>query len=1090
MQDKISNEHGVNLIKIRGLNFSSRELDVMACIMNGRTSKKAIASTLQINPGTAAAHTRNIMQKLNCSSWEHIRDFIEQSGQAEFIQQHLKRVLAREHFDLLLHQLADQLIGTAKPVCLIVYEAAESETLLPIVHKIEEVLKRIGIAVQLTVAQNMFSIPSTSTVQIIRLSQQRTGADVITIADYPTSEALMVKVLESVVGEGALKELKASFDGSVPSLTSETCSDRASLSFFSHLLQRLRLSQFVAKMKRYNPFAVIAVAISFLSVIGFAFWGVLSFTSPKLIRSDLTLPPAQVCLQRSNLVDTIQRQLKSQQANSIPIVTLVGLGGVGKTMVARMVGKQHTGSVVWELTADSLSTLKTSFKELADALARTSEQQALWRHIQSMPQGESKDKKTLAFVKSALQKESNWLLIYDNVEALSDMKEYMPLDVDAWGRGHVLITTCNANLQQAYFLTPETMIHMDELTDDEALSLFTRTLYGTRTLLSEEQIKAAEFLRQIPHFPLDISVTAQYIRHNQISYQEYLERMQQQAFHETQEAMLRETHQYRHSRHHLMMVSLQRVLDLNPEFADLLLMMCCLDATNIPRAFLDVYKPNLVVDTFMLQMKKYSLIHQESSSGTYATVSIPKMMQTIGLEYLNTRLGTEQVPHRYIAMLQAIERVIQKAMDEENADLMKVYEPHLKKLLTLDFQSTQQAILNCLLGCVSYYLGEDDQTLTHLSQSLNTLKEKPSLNEGRTSRALSYLGDTYKNKGNYEMAIQCLEEASKLYSQHDGLSLRHARTLTYLGNTYRMKGVYGKARAVLEQSVSIYQKHSERAHESAQPLGVLSTVYRDMGEYTKAIQMMEDSLKRYKDHETYPMWRIGLRLCLGSAYTATGEYRKGRDILLDCQATLKKLYSDHHALYPWIQLYLGDAYRHLGDLDKAKHHLEDSITHFKQWFSEHHAGYAIALSRLGGVYVDLHQWELARTTLHKSIELMEHLFGKGHVQTGYSIHQLGRSYLAEKDYDRAGQLLHQSLECYQQMNHTDMYRPLETLGNLHYEKAEEAKAKGDKVLALQETQRAKEYLTRAIDIIQTRLTPASVHQKRLTTKLKSVIGNE
>ena len=85
---------------------------------------------------------------------------------------------------------------------------------------------------------------------------------------------------------------------------------------------------------------------------------------------------------------------------------------------------------------------------MADALARTSEQQALWRHIQSMPQGRLKIKKRLPLLSSA-QKESNWLLIYDNVEALSDMKEYMPLDADAWGRGHVLITTCNANLQHA-----------------------------------------------------------------------------------------------------------------------------------------------------------------------------------------------------------------------------------------------------------------------------------------------------------------------------------------------------------------------------------------------------------------------------------------------------------------------------------------------------------------------------------------------------------------------------------------------------------------------------------------------------------------
>jgi tetratricopeptide (TPR) repeat protein len=630
------------------------------------------------------------------------------------------------------------------------------------------------------------------------------------------------------------------------------------------------------------------------------------------------------------------------------------------------------------------------------------------------------------------------------------------------------------------------MIHMDELTDEEALTLFTRTLYGNRNLSSEEQLKTAEFLTHIPHFPLDISVTAQYIRHNQISYQEYLERMQQQAFHETQEAMLRETHQYRHSRHHLMRVSLQQVLDSNPEFADLLLMMCCLEAAHIPRAFLDAYKPQLVVDTFMLQMKKYSLIHPDASSGTYQTVSMPKMLQTIGLEYLNTRLGTAQLPHRHIAMLQAIERVIQKAMDEENSDLMKVYEPHLKKLLTLKFQSMQQAILNGLLGCVSYYLGEDDQALTQLSQSLPTLKETPSLNEGRIALVLSYLGDTYKNKGDYVNAIQCLEEASKLYNQHSGLSLRHARTLTYLGNTYRLNGIYGKARAVLEQSVSIYQKHPTRVHESAQPLGVLSTVYRDLGEYTNALQLMEDSLKRYKDHETYPMWRIGIRVCLGSTYTAAGEYTKGRDILLDCDARLKKLYSDHHALYPWIQLYLGDTYRSLGDLDKAKRHLENSVAHFKQQFSEHHAGYAIALSRLGALYVDLHQLELATPTLQKSLALMEHLFGKGHGHTGYPLHQLGRIYVAEKDDDRAGQVLHQSLECYQQMNHTDMYRPLETLGDLHSEKAEEAKAKGDTVLALQEVQRVKEYVTRAIDLVQTRLTPASEHLKRLTAKLNSI----
>jgi tetratricopeptide (TPR) repeat protein/DNA-binding CsgD family transcriptional regulator len=1084
MQEKLSDEQGSSFIKIQGINFSPRELDVMACIMNGRTSKKAIATTLQINPGTAATHTRNIMQKINCSSWEHIRDFIEQSGQADFIQQHLKRVLAREQFDMLLHKLTDRLIGARTPVCQIVYDSAESYALLPTVHKIEGVLKRLGIEVKQTGDQNRLSTPpTTSSVRILHLSQKRTGFDIITIADYTTFEALMMKILEIVVGDEVLKELNTSIDGYPAPSALGSYSERVPRSFFSNPAQKLRhIGDWV---KHYNNSVLAVAAVSFLSVIGVV-WVVLSLNFHKTLRSDLTLPPSQVCLQRDELVENIKKKLEVQQANTIPMVALVGLGGVGKTMVARMVGKQHSGTIVWELNADSLSTLKTSFKELADVLARSTEQQTQWRHIQSMPLGEAKDRKTLAFVKSALQQESNWLLIYDNVETLSEMKEYLPIEPETWGKGRVLITTCNANLQHAYFLTLENMIYMKELTDTEALSLFTRTLYGHRNLSSEEQLKTAEFLTRIPHFPLDISVTAQYIRYNQISYQEYLERMQQQAFHETQEAMLRETHQYRHSRHHLMMVSLQQVLDSNPEFADLLLMMCCLEATHLPRIFLDAYKPQLVVDAFMLQMKKYSLIHQESSSGEYSMVSIPRIMQTIGLDYLNTRLGVQQMPHRQIAMLQAVERVIQKTVDEENSDLMKLFEPHLKKLLTLNFQSMQHAVLSSLFGCVSYYLGEDDQTVTHLSKSLNTLKEKASLNEGRIAIALSYLGDTYKNKGDYINAIACLEEASKLYSQHDGLSLRHARTLTYLGNTYRLSGIYGKARAVLEQSLSIYKNHPERDHESAQPLGVLSTVYRDMGEYTKAIQLMEDSLKRYKDHKTYPMWRIGIQLCLGSAYTADGDYIKGKDTLLDCEAALKKFYSTHHALYPWIQLYLGDAYRSLGDMDKAKYHLEEGVTQFKQQFSEHHAGYAIALSRLGAVYVDLHQLDLASSTLQNSLALMEQLFGKGHVQTAYPLQQLGRVYIAAKDYDQAELILHQSLECYQQMNHTDMYRSLETLGEFHHVKAQQAKAKDDAVLALQETQRAKEYLTRAVDIVRTRCLPSSEHLKRLTKKLNSI----
>ncbi len=52
---------------INGIHFTSRELDIIACIIGGRAAKK-IASFLLISHKTVAVHIRNIMAKLGCNS--------------------------------------------------------------------------------------------------------------------------------------------------------------------------------------------------------------------------------------------------------------------------------------------------------------------------------------------------------------------------------------------------------------------------------------------------------------------------------------------------------------------------------------------------------------------------------------------------------------------------------------------------------------------------------------------------------------------------------------------------------------------------------------------------------------------------------------------------------------------------------------------------------------------------------------------------------------------------------------------------------------------------------------------------------------
>jgi DNA-binding CsgD family transcriptional regulator len=89
----IYSEH---LAIIKGIHFTPREIDVIACLVSLRGTSK-IASLLGISSYTVLTHTRNIMLKLECNSREGIIDFIERSHKLFFIKncllmQRLKKI--------------------------------------------------------------------------------------------------------------------------------------------------------------------------------------------------------------------------------------------------------------------------------------------------------------------------------------------------------------------------------------------------------------------------------------------------------------------------------------------------------------------------------------------------------------------------------------------------------------------------------------------------------------------------------------------------------------------------------------------------------------------------------------------------------------------------------------------------------------------------------------------------------------------------------------------------------------------------------------------------------------------------------------
>ncbi|MBL0941906.1 MAG: hypothetical protein IBJ00_04155, partial [Alphaproteobacteria bacterium] len=127
---------------ISGIEFTGREIDIIACLLSGR-SAKTIASLLGMAESTVTTHIRNIMLKIESNSRDSIRDFIEKSDKFSLIKKHYLNLLVNTLFKQQLQKIS-ALIRTNNYVCLIVYERNDSSH-TDFIHQLENYLNFAGI---------------------------------------------------------------------------------------------------------------------------------------------------------------------------------------------------------------------------------------------------------------------------------------------------------------------------------------------------------------------------------------------------------------------------------------------------------------------------------------------------------------------------------------------------------------------------------------------------------------------------------------------------------------------------------------------------------------------------------------------------------------------------------------------------------------------------------------------------------------------------------------------------------------------------------------------------------------------------------
>lgn len=948
-----------SLATINNLCFTRREVDIMACLLNARGTSKT-ASLLSIAPKTVVNHIRNIMIKLDCNSREGIIDFIERSHKLPLFRKHYSNLVinavfekslkdaSRFHRDKTLSfrilyeekneyhkQLAYQLISHFRSVG--VNTLAEPQlTLIPLFDLVSTLQKEEKIVYFLEEEQiegflsNNLSTEALSPIssqaiplnRILFILPERENLsplpehfsclEYVDLSQRKNYYFLFFEVLGKLVSNANIEKIFQEFKnfyeaaeknpGAQLSFTELGTKDEEQTKGFFLTATKQALQHRSVRFLIAAFMSIIAFGISF---VFFRSPNSLNFLEssrqfPLLeneypIRSDLNIPNGNAFLTRPELIEKINKVFKYSQ--EIEYLALVGVGGAGKTTLARQYARQQKNNVTWEINAENKDSFINSFRELARFLSRTKEHKEELDLIDKIQNSEEREKQLLFSVKNSLRAHKNWILIYDNVENFAEIKNYLPHDAEVWGKGKVIITTRDSNIKDTSYIKPNNVIHVEELSVAEALILFSKILYDIvpEKLRVEQREKALQFLQHIPSFPLDISIAAYYIKNSKITPEQYLERISQQSqsFEEAQRRLLQDTNNYTKTRYSIIVSSLKKVLEINPRFKEFLLAICLLDSQNIPKELMEFYKDKILIEEFIYHLKKYSLITNDSLS----TLSLHRSTQIHGKAFLLSLL-TEDEKKDILNKILTTTQTSYEHYAKESSPSVVLFLPHLevlaKNLEDIKLpQNIQEKYTSNLLLMIGYVHADHSRDLElakkYLTQVYTLNKGNSYLPNDIFATLLKDLGDIYSLLGILDKALFFCQESIKKAEKMLHTEILIAENLIVMGYIHQLRNNFQESKHALKsalKSIKEVDKELKGKLESdiyTELANLYSTTFLNKKKGLKAEKYALKALEAFnvselfhlrKSQQKIPCYVAKLRMILGRIYTRLGKYNE------------------------------------------------------------------------------------------------------------------------------------------------------------------------------------------------------------------------
>ncbi|MCE2661331.1 MAG: tetratricopeptide repeat protein [Microcystis sp. 53602_E8] len=652
--------------------------------------------------------------------------------------------------------------------------------------------------------------------------------------------------------------------------------------------------------------------------------------------------------------------------------TLTGMGGIGKTELARQFGwqqwqeKTYPGGICWLNVAESDGGfIGTSILDFARV------------HLKlTLPDEGELDVKIRYCWQNWLA--GNVLIIFDDVRDYQQIRDYLPPQEDK--RFQVLITT-----RKEYLSATIATFRVEVLKEKDALDLLRSYLADNRI---DTQIEAAKLLCQdLGYLPLALELVARLL----VRRQDWkISKIRQKLA----EKGLDEPILDKNPKFHGEMTAergLKAAFNLSweelhsePEAQILALYLSLFALAPFPKGMILDLFPDEDGDT-VEEWLTDSLVHlslvQDNRDGWY---EIHPLLRRYFRDKLEASPHAEPAKRRYCGIMA---KKSAEMPQDTTVEIVEEFKPFLLHLQASVGEYPQYIADEDLgwsyTGLARYYEGQGLYAIAepYCQACLTATRTRLGENHLDVADSLNNLAALYYSQGRYAEAEPLYKSSLSLTEQL--LGENHPDVATSLNNLaalYQCQGRYAEAEPLYKRSLSLWEQLLGENHPHfATSLNNLAELYRCQGRYAEAEPLYKRSLSLREQRlgENHPDVAVSLNN-LALLYRCQGRYAEAEPLYKRSLSLTEQLLGANH---PDVATSLNDVaglYNSQGRYTEAEPLYLEALDLRKRLLGDNHPDVATSLNNLAALYYSQGRYTEAEPLYREAIKIATQVLGKNH----------------------------------------------------------------------------------------------------------------